>query len=130
MCCGQCLTSIRSDREEEEQETFESVSSGASLSYPKQAGTIRKGQHVVIKGFPCKVIEITTSKTGKHGHAKANIVAVDIFTGKKYEDICPTSHNLVNPRKSTYLLTHNRNAQICSELNTLSLISPTTVSCH
>lgn len=52
---------------------------------------------MVIKGFPCKIVEISTSKTGKHGHAKANIVAVDIFTGKKYEDISPSSHNMDQP---------------------------------
>merc|ERR1740138_1460712 len=51
----------------------------------------------MIKGKPCKVIEITTSKTGKHGHAKAHIVALDIFTGKKLEDLCPTSHNIEVP---------------------------------
>merc|ERR1719446_1116064 len=51
----------------------------------------------MIKGHPCKVTEITTSKTGKHGHAKAHIVALDIFTEKKYEDLCPTSHNSAVP---------------------------------
>merc|ERR1712187_444973 len=56
-----------------------------------------KGSHVMIKGHPCKVAEVTTSKTGKHGHAKAHIVAIDIFTGKKYEDLCPTSHNVEVP---------------------------------
>lgn len=40
---------------------------------------------------------MSTSKTGKHGHAKANFVAVDIFTEKKYEDIVPTSHNAEVP---------------------------------
>merc|ERR1719326_2296826 len=62
-----------------------------------QAGELRKGSHVMIKGHPCKVTEISTSKTGKHGHAKAHIVALDIFTSKKYEDLCPTSHNVEVP---------------------------------
>merc|ERR1711933_336776 len=62
-----------------------------------QAGEIRKGSHLMGKGHPCKCIEVSTSKTGKHGHAKAHIVALDIFTGKKYEDLCPTSHNLEVP---------------------------------
>lgn len=58
---------------------------------------MKKGSHVVIKGFPCKIIDYSTSKTGKHGHAKANIVGIDIFTGKKYEDISPSSHNMMSP---------------------------------
>jgi hypothetical protein len=40
---------------EEHAETFESTDSGASLTYPMQAGLIRKGAHIVIKGRPCKV---------------------------------------------------------------------------
>merc|ERR1712107_482054 len=48
-------------------------------------------------GHACKVAEISTSKTGKHGHAKAHIVALDIFTEKKYEDLCPSSHNVDVP---------------------------------
>lgn len=51
----------------------------------------------MIKEKPCKVVDISTSKTGKHGHAKANITGIDIFTGKKYEDSCPTSHNVEVP---------------------------------
>jgi len=52
---------------------------------------------VLLKGFPCKVIEVTTSKTGKHGHAKANITGTDIFTGQKKIDISPCSHNMSAP---------------------------------
>ena len=29
-----------------------------------------------------RCVEVSTSKTGKHGHAKAHIVAIDIFTGR------------------------------------------------
>ncbi len=36
-------------------------------------------------------------KTGKHGHAKAVVTAVDIFTGKKYEDSWPTAQNIEAP---------------------------------
>merc|ERR1711870_187047 len=82
---------------DDDEPTFESAESGASHGYPQQAGEIKKGSHLMIKGHPCKCCEVSTSKTGKHGHAKAHIVAIDIFTGKKYEDLCPTSHNLSVP---------------------------------
>jgi len=82
---------------DDDEHTFETADSGASQTYPQQAGEIRKGSFLMIKGHPCKCVEVSTSKTGKHGHAKAHIVAIDIFTGKKLEDLCPTSHNLDVP---------------------------------
>merc|ERR1719197_1835994 len=73
---------------DDETETFESTDAGASHTYPLEAGQIRKGGHIMIKGNPCKVLDVSTSKTGKHGHAKCHFVAQDIFTGKKMEDQC------------------------------------------
>merc|ERR1712232_622164 len=86
-------------------EQFEQADSGA-MTFPTSAGSIRKGSHMLINGFPCKVAEVTTSKTGKHGHAKANITAIDVFTGKKYEEVAPTSHSLPSPvvKRSVYQL--------------------------
>ena len=78
-------------------EEFSDVDAGASNTEAQKAGKIRKGDFIVINGKPCKVAEVSTSKTGKHGHAKATIVGIDIFTAKKYETICPTSHSVETP---------------------------------
>lgn len=74
--------------------------------YPAQASTIRKGGYILIRDRPCKVIDMSTSKTGKHGHAKINFTATDIFTEKKMEDICQSTHNLNVPevKKREYQL--------------------------
>ncbi|KAL0363893.1 UNVERIFIED_CONTAM: Eukaryotic translation initiation factor 5A-2 [Sesamum angustifolium] len=91
----------------DEEHHFESkADAGASKTYPQQAGTIRKNGYIVIKGRPCKVVEVSTSKTGKHGHAKCHFVGIDIFTAKKLEDIVPSSHNC-----DVSLLTDNGNTK-------------------
>merc|ERR1712087_708864 len=92
--------------EEEVDTTFESADAGASTTYPMQAGSIRKGGHICIKGRPCKVVDVSTSKTGKHGHAKCKFVAIDIFTGNKMEDMQPSSHNaeVPNVKRTEYQL--------------------------
>jgi len=81
----------------EEEVNFNSGDAGASETIPIKAGSCKKGIHVLIKGNPCKIIETSTSKTGKHGHAKVNITGIDIFSGKKYQESSPTSHNLMQP---------------------------------
>merc|ERR1711998_61691 len=82
---------------EEQDETFETAESGASLTTPSEAGAVKKGGFLLVKGFPCKVVDIKTSKTGKHGHAKCVFTALDIFTDKKYESMSPPTHTIEIP---------------------------------
>lgn len=85
---------------------FSGTTAGASDVFPSEAGQIKKGGYIMIKGRPCKVVNVSTSKTGKHGHAKANFTAVDIFNGKKVEDVVPTTHTtyVPNVNRSEYQL--------------------------
>jgi translation elongation factor IF5A len=61
---------------------------------------------VVIKGRPCKVVDVSTAKTGKHGHAKCTFTGLDVFSGKKFEDVIPAHQNVDVPyvRRRDYTL--------------------------
>ena len=58
---------------------------------------LKKGSFIVINGEPCKVVSIEKSKTGKHGHAKARIVAVGVFDNVKRSIVQPTDAKIEVP---------------------------------
>ena len=76
---------------------FEGADAGGAQTYPMQCSALRKNGFVMMKGHPCKIVDMSTSKTGKHGHAKLNLVGIDIFDGKKYEGMSPFPHNMEVP---------------------------------
>lgn len=76
---------------------FEGADTGGAHTFPIQCSALRKNGHCIMKGHPCKIVDMSTSKTGKHGHAKVNMVGIDIFDGKKYEDMSPSTHNMDVP---------------------------------
>src|SRR3989344_2681766 len=52
-------------------------------------GTLKKGDTIIIDNAPCKITDTATSRPGKHGHAKVNLMAVGILDGKKRQMVLP-----------------------------------------
>ena len=66
-------------------EGFEKTDAGASKTEKVESQRLKNGSLVMIKGFPCKVTEVSTAKPGKHGSAKVILKGKDILTGKVYD---------------------------------------------
>lgn len=77
----------------------------------QQIRELKVGRYMVIDDEPCKIVELTTSKPGKHGEAKARIVAVGMFDGTKRSVVFPVTHKVQVP------LIDKRNAQVVSIQN-------------
>ncbi len=72
------------------------------------AGAMKSGSYILIDGAPCIVKDTSTSRPGKHGHAKVRIKATDIFTGSTKEIVKPGHDNVEVP------IIYKKNAQILS----------------
>ena len=68
-----------------------------NLSKPVDVGTVKIGQYIVIDGEPCRIVEYEKSKPGKHGAAKARIVAISVTTGTKKNVISPVDARIDVP---------------------------------
>ncbi|MEU2451091.1 translation initiation factor IF-5A [Streptomyces sp. NPDC012765] len=81
--------------------------SEADGTTPIQASSVRKGGYLLLKGRPCKITDMSSTTTGKHGHAKMCFVGDDIFTGTRYEDMSPASFTMKAPvvTQTTYSVT-------------------------
>ena len=60
-----------------------SARTGTSLSRVRRiqsspAAQVRRVDQPTLTGRPCKIVDMSTSKTGKHGHAKVHLVAIDV----------------------------------------------------
>lgn len=74
----------------------------------KAAGSLQKGNYVVIDSAACTVTSVQISKPGKHGHAKVRVEGVGIVDGKKRQTVLPGSNDVEVP------LVDKRNAQVLS----------------
>ena len=54
-------------------------------------GSLRVGSYILIDDEPCKIVSYSKSKPGKHGAAKARIVAIGVFDESKKTIVKPVS---------------------------------------
>jgi translation initiation factor 5A len=60
-------------------------------------GNLKVGSFVVIDGEPCRVVEISKAKTGKHGSAKATVTAIGLFSKSKKVFVAPVDTQVEVP---------------------------------
>ena len=71
-------------------------------------GILKPGSFVVFDGAACKVVDVTFSKSGKHGHAKYRIVAIGLIDNKKRDVVMPGGSMVESP------IIEKRQAQVLS----------------
>lgn len=84
-------------------------------------GSLKKGDTIIIDGAPCKVTDTTTSRPGKHGHAKVNMFAVGILDGKKRQLVMPGHDKVEAPiieKKTAQVLSISGNSASVMDMET------------
>jgi translation initiation factor 5A len=79
------------------------------MSKPIDVGSLKIGQYIVVDGEPSRIVEYEKSKPGKHGAAKARIVAIGVFTDQKRAIISPVDAKIEVP------LIEKRSGQVISK---------------
>lgn len=67
------------------------------MSKPVEVGGLRVGSYVIINEVPCRIVDYSKSKPGKHGSAKARIVAMGVFDGVKRSFVKPVNAQVEVP---------------------------------
>jgi len=67
------------------------------MSRPVDLGSIKVGSYVMVEGEPCRIVDYVHSKPGKHGSAKARVVAIGVFDNVKRTFVKPVNSNVEVP---------------------------------
>jgi len=67
------------------------------MSKPVELGTIKVGSYVMVEGEPCRIVDYAKSKPGKHGSAKARVVAIGVFDNVKRTFVKPVDSQVEVP---------------------------------
>jgi translation initiation factor 5A len=67
------------------------------MSRPVEVGSLKTGSYVIVDDVACRIVEVTKSKPGKHGAAKARIVAIGVFDNLKRSFVRPVDAKVDMP---------------------------------
>ncbi len=67
------------------------------MSRPVEVGSLKTGSYVIVDDIACRIVEVTKSKPGKHGAAKARIVAMGVFDNLKRSFVKPVDAKVDMP---------------------------------
>ncbi len=59
--------------------------------------SLKVGKYMMIDGIPCRIVNIETSRPGKHGHAKLRITGMGIFDNQKKQWLGAGGHDVESP---------------------------------
>ncbi len=93
------------------------------------ATSLKQGSYLLVDGNPCIVKSTSTSRPGKHGHAKVRIKATDIFTGSTKEVVKPGHDNVEVPviyKKKAQVLSVEGDAIELMDMETFETVSTET----
>ena len=67
------------------------------MSRPVEVGSLKTGSYVIVDDIACRIVEVTKSKPGKHGAAKARVVAIGVFDNLKRSFVKPVDAKVDMP---------------------------------
>ena len=59
--------------------------------------SLQKGSSIVLEGAACRIVDMQTSRPGKHGHAKVRLTAIGLVDDKKRVVVMPGHDNVEVP---------------------------------
>ncbi|MBO3762695.1 MAG: translation initiation factor IF-5A [Thermoproteota archaeon] len=80
------------------------------MSKVVELGSVKEGSWILIDNEPCQVVEVSHSKPGKHGSAKARVVGIGLFDDAKHTLMSPVDEKVEVP------MIEKRNAQVLALL--------------
>jgi translation initiation factor 5A len=68
-----------------------------AMSKPVEVGSLKTGSYVIVEDEPCRIVDISKSKPGKHGSAKARVVTIGVFDSVKRSFVKPVDAKVEMP---------------------------------